>query len=218
MLREEPPPEDHSPTNKSGLVYAFAKVTSRAALADLVELSEAGNLRATQALASLASEHALPPLLKCAQAKRGNAYLIALEGLAKHFPKQSLDVLQEAITSSDKRVAKIAVEGLGGSGDAGMVPSLLPLLSDEELAFYAARALRRLPLGPHAGVVLNTLLTAENPRQLAPLTGALIRAGWQDNSDWGRIVDCIKTKDDYIAARLVTLAKAYTSPDLFVGE
>ncbi len=146
MLRKDEPPPENEILQQDDLVRSVQPFYSANALVGLLELAREGNLRAVQVLTGIPHDAALPALVGIARTGPENQVFIALDGLARRWPKQSLPAFRDALKHPNKFIVLKAIEELGDSGEPAVAGWLTPFRDnkDQDLRTAAERALARL--------------------------------------------------------------------------
>lgn len=189
LQKEEPPPAQ--PLQLSAAVRELILLNSPKSLPELIVLARQGNLRALQVLAGSPDEAARAPLTERAVAGQPVERLIALNGLASNWPRQSLAVFQTALTSDQPEVVVVAALGLARSNEPTAIPALLAVLKspDSKVRGSVAAALESLPANRYTAQWLDALLATDDDQVARVMVNALIRDQWRDRSQLSRLAD-----------------------------
>ncbi len=191
FLATDPAPAVEQAVATDSLVDAILETGATPARDGLVRLARSGNLRALQVLAGWPDAAARDVLLERATSAVRAERLIALDGLARHWPKQGRPVLRAAVTSSDLETVEAAIAALGATDDAREVGVLLEPLrrAEPRVRRAAASAIEKLGPGPYAAEVLAVLLETSDRACAASLVDGLVTHGWRDASTTRRIAE-----------------------------
>lgn len=149
MLRQDTPPPASDPLQTNELVYALRGWPSATLNLGLLDLARGSNLRAVQVLAGLPQEGAMVALTVIARTGTEPQVLIAIDGLAQHWSRQSIAVFREALPQANKTIVKRAIDGLGNAGDPAAAAWLTPYAdhADADVRAATEQALKKLKPG-----------------------------------------------------------------------
>jgi HEAT repeat protein len=220
LLDQEPEPGGN-PDRISLVVRELSASDDPAVLPAILERVKTGKLRPVQVLALTRLPGARPALIAFARTAQGDAYRIAISGIADRCPAEGFDLLKQAAQSFDTAIKKHACRGLGRSRKAEAIPLLIAELNhpDINVKDAASLALRELPPGPQAGAYLDAVIAATDNLILSDLTHALTNSEWNDPGAIPRIKQALQVaggdKRYYLMQLLRHLADNAMGPETF---
>jgi HEAT repeat protein len=179
-LDPEPGPNDLERTTCA--VRELAESDDPAIVPTVVERAKAGRLRAVQVLANSTQPAAHAALLTFVASAQGDAYRIALAGVADRCPAKGFDLLKKATQAPQAVYKKIGARGLGKLKTPEAILALLPLLedSDSTVRDVASLALRETPPGALAPKFVDTLITTQDTLVADDMAFAVRGSDWSD--------------------------------------
>jgi HEAT repeat protein len=209
LLQKEEPPPAANPLQPSAAVRELVLLNSPKLVPELAARAGQGNLRALQVLAGSKQETARETLMERANGGQPAERLIALNGLASNWPRQSSAILKTALDSDQPEVVAVAALGLARSKDPAAIPALLGVLKnpDSKVRRSVAAAVESLPSNQFTAQWLDALLTTDDDQVARILVNALLRDQWRDRAQLPRLAAKLKKCRDDLGFQIIRLVR-----------